>query len=57
MAQLLIRDIEPELKLWLEFRAKRTGRSVGDEVFEIIRIALDKEEDEEALTSPTTIGK
>lgn len=53
MAQLLIRDVEPELKLALERRAERNSRSLEAEVCEIIRIALDKEDAEAAaLVTP-----
>lgn len=48
MAQLLIRRVEPELKLALERRAERNNRSLEAEVCEIIRIALDKEEKDTA---------
>lgn len=51
MAQLLIRKVEPELKLWLEARAKRNGRSVEDEVQAIILEALDREDEEEAAAA------
>lgn len=46
MAQLLIRKVEPELKLALERRAERNNRSLETEVCEIIRIVLDKEDRE-----------
>jgi plasmid stability protein len=48
MAQLLIRDVEPELKVALEHRAERDKRSLEAEVCEIIRIALEKEDKETA---------
>ncbi len=51
MAQLLIRKVRPELKRWLEDRAKRNGRSLEDEVCEMIRIALDKEDEEAAAAA------
>jgi len=44
MAQLLIRKVEPELKLGLERRAEHNRRSLDVEICEIIRIALDKED-------------
>jgi plasmid stability protein len=52
MAQLLIRKVTPELKRWLEDRAKRNGRSLEEEAYEIIRIALDKEEEDAAVATP-----
>jgi plasmid stability protein len=55
MAHLLIRKISPELKMWLEVRAKRNGRSLEEEAYEIIRIALDKE-DEKAAAAATPAG-
>jgi plasmid stability protein len=52
MARLLIRKVEPELKLALERRAERNNRSLEAEVCEIIRIVLD-EEDKEATIHAT----
>jgi plasmid stability protein len=49
MAQLLIRKVEPELKLALERRAERNNRSLEAEVCEIIRIVLDEEDREAAI--------
>jgi plasmid stability protein len=46
MAQLLIREVEPELKLALERHAEHNKRSLDAEICEIIRIALDKEDAE-----------
>lgn len=46
MGQILIRKVEPELKLALKYRAERNNRSLEAEVCEIIRIALDKEQEE-----------
>jgi plasmid stability protein len=57
MARLLIRNVEPELKLWLEVRAKRNGRSLEEEAYEIIRIALDKEEEDAAVAAPDARAK
>jgi plasmid stability protein len=44
MAQLLVRNLEDQLKTRLQRRAKRNGRSMEAEVREILRDAL-KEED------------
>jgi len=44
MGQILIRKVEPELKLALERRAERNNRTLETEVCEIIRVALDKED-------------
>jgi plasmid stability protein len=57
MAQLLIRKIEPELKLWLEVRAKRNGRSLGEEAYEIICKALGKEDEKAAAAVPAARAK
>ena len=51
MTQLLIRKVEPELKLELERRAERNNRSLEAEVCEIIRIELDKEDEEAAISA------
>ena len=45
MAQLLVRNIETQLKTRLQRRAKRNGRSMEAEVREILRDTL-KEEDQ-----------
>lgn len=51
MAQLLIRKIPPELKWWLENRAKRNGRTIEEEAYEIICEALDKKDKEAAAAA------
>jgi plasmid stability protein len=57
MAQLLIRKVTPESKRWLKDRAKRNGRSLEEEAYEIIREALDKEDEETAAAARTAIAK
>jgi plasmid stability protein len=49
MAQILIRNIEPELMLALERRAERNNRTLEAEVLEILRVVLDKEDEETAV--------
>jgi antitoxin FitA len=44
MAQLLVRNIETQLKARLQRRAKRNGRSMEAEVREILRDAVKEEE-------------
>jgi antitoxin FitA len=44
MAQLLVRNIETQLKTRLQRRAKRNGRSMEAEVREILRDAVKEEE-------------
>jgi antitoxin FitA len=44
MAQLLVRNIENDMKAKLQRRAKRHGRSMEEEVREILRDATKKEE-------------
>jgi plasmid stability protein len=44
MAQLLVRNIEDEVKSKLQRRAKRHGRSMEEEVREILRDATKVEE-------------
>ncbi|MFZ0310377.1 MAG: hypothetical protein WAL89_19545 [Candidatus Sulfotelmatobacter sp.] len=44
MAQLLVRNIENEVKARLQRRAKRHGRSMEEEVRDILRAAVHKEE-------------
>ncbi len=43
MAQLVVRNIESEVKAKLQRRAKRHGRSMEEEVREILRDATKKE--------------
>ena len=43
MAQLIVRNLEQEVKVKLERRAKRHGRSMEEEVREILRDAAKKE--------------
>ena len=43
MAQLIVRDIESEVKAKLQRRAKRHGRSMEEEVREILRDATKSE--------------
>jgi plasmid stability protein len=43
-AQLVVRNLEPEVKTRLQQRAKRYGRSVEAEVRDILRDAVKKEE-------------
>ena len=42
MAQLLVRNIENEVKARLQRRAKRHGRSMEEEVRDILRAAVQK---------------
>ena len=43
MAQLVVRNIETEVKLRLQRRAKRNGRSMEEEARDILRDALKEE--------------
>ena len=45
MAQLVVRNLEEKVKARLKRRASRHGRSMEEEVREILRDALKKEED------------
>jgi len=51
MAQILIRNIEPELMLALKRRAERNNRTLEAEVLEILRVVLDKEDEETAVAA------
>ena len=44
MAQLVVRNLEDEVKRKLQRRARRHGRSMEEEVRDILRNAADKEE-------------
>lgn len=45
MAQLVVRNIENEVKARLQRRARRNGRSMEEEVRDILRDAVHKEKD------------
>jgi len=51
MAQLIVRNLETQIKTRLQRRAKRHGRSMEEEVRDILRDALKEEE-----TSPSGLG-
>ena len=44
MAQILVRNLENEVKTRLQRRAKRNGRSMEEEVRDILRAAVHREE-------------
>jgi len=44
MAQLIVRNVEESVKSGLQRRARRNGRSMEEEVREILRTAVHKEE-------------
>lgn len=48
MAQVLVRNLEPRVKLRLQRRAKIHGRSMEEEVREILRNAVKEEPRQEA---------
>ena len=49
MADVLIRDIDPQLKRCLQERARTHGRSLSEEVKEIIRDQLSEKADQRKL--------
>lgn len=49
MAEILIRKIDFQLKTLLQARAKKNGRNLEDEVWEILHRALDQEELRESI--------
>lgn len=51
MAGLLIRDVEDEVKRELERRAGENGRRLEEEVLEILRVALETEDEEDERDS------
>jgi antitoxin FitA len=53
MAQLVVRDLEDDVKARLQHRARRHGRSVEEEVREILRDAV---KDEGAERSRSAAG-
>ena len=52
MAQLVVRNIENGVKMRLKQRAKRNGHSMEEEVREILRTAVHKDQN----TTPTGLG-
>ncbi len=48
MAQIRVRKIDPELMLALKQSAERNNRTLEAEVHEILRVELDKEDEETA---------
>ena len=51
MAQFVVRNIENAVKARLQRRAQRNGRSMEEEVRDILRIAVNKDD-----ASPTGLG-
>jgi plasmid stability protein len=54
MSRLLIRDFEDDVMRELERRAKGNGRTLEDEVIEILREVLDEEEEKKNSASRAT---
>ena len=57
MAQLVVRNIENGVKARIQRRAKRNGRSMEEEVREILRAAVHREETTPAGGLGTEISK
>lgn len=57
MAQLVVRNIENDVKTRLQRRARRNGRSMEEEVRDILRAAVHKEESGPAGGLGTEISK
>jgi len=57
MAQLLVRNIEDGVKARLQRRARRNGRSMEEEVRDILRAAVHKEDEKPAGGLGTEISK
>jgi len=57
MAQLVVRNIENGVKARLQRRAKRNGRSMEEEVRDILRAAVHKEENSPAGGLGTELAK
>jgi plasmid stability protein len=56
MAQLLVRNIENTVKARLQRRAKRNGRSMEEEVRDILRAAVHKDENKSEFGLGTEIA-
>jgi antitoxin FitA len=57
MAQLLVRNIENGVKARLQRRAKRSGRSMEEEIRDILRAAVHKDEEKSEFGLGTEISK
>jgi plasmid stability protein len=49
MAQLVVRNVEDEVKIRLQHRARRNGRSMEEEVRDILRTAVHRKKKESAV--------
>jgi plasmid stability protein len=56
MAQLLVRNIENGVKARLQRRAKRNGRSMEEEIRDILRAAVNKDEEKSEFGLGTEIA-
>jgi plasmid stability protein len=56
MAQLLVRNIENGVKARLQRRAKRNGRSMEEEIRDILRAAVHKDEEKSEFGLGTEIA-
>jgi plasmid stability protein len=56
MAQLLVRNIENGVKVRLQRRAKRNGRSMEEEIRDILRAAVHKDEEKSEFGLGTEIA-
>jgi plasmid stability protein len=57
MAQLVVRNLENAVKARLQRRARRNGRSMEEEVRDILRTAVNKEEEKSEFGLGTEISK
>ncbi|HWY19999.1 MAG TPA: hypothetical protein VNX26_02200 [Candidatus Acidoferrum sp.] len=57
MAQLVVRNVENSVKVRLQRRARRNGRSMEEEVRDILRAAVDREENTPVGGLGTEIAK
>jgi plasmid stability protein len=57
MAQLLVRNLENSVKARLQRRARRNGRSMEEEVRDILRAAVHKDEQKSEFGLGTEISK
>jgi plasmid stability protein len=57
MAQLLVRNVEDSVKVRLQRRARRNGRSMEEEVRDILRAAVHEEDKKPAGGLGTEIAK
>jgi hypothetical protein len=56
MSGILIRDVDPDMRRELKERARRSNRSLSDEVKELVRWSLNQKPPERTVIPPGKLG-